>query len=68
VYEIKLDGYRILARCEGGKTRLFTRNGNDWTSKMESLAREIATLPVQTAWLDGEAVVLSSIGRESEQH
>ena len=68
VYEIKLDGYRILARCEGGKARLFTRSGNDRTSKMESLAREIATLPVQTAWLDGEAVVLSSIGRESEQH
>jgi len=26
VYEIKLDGYRILARCEVGKARLFTRN------------------------------------------
>jgi bifunctional non-homologous end joining protein LigD len=62
VYEIKLDGYRILGRCEGGKARLFTRNGNDWTSKMESLAREIATLPAQTAWLDGEVVVLGDNG------
>ena len=37
-YEIKLDGYRILARCEHGKVRLFTRNENDWSAKMQSLA------------------------------
>jgi ATP-dependent DNA ligase len=37
VYEIKFDGYRILARSEGRSTRLYTRNGNDWTAKMESL-------------------------------
>src|ERR1700675_4791016 len=61
-YEIKFDGYRILARCEGGTTRLYTRNGNDWTAKMESLAREVAHLPVDTAWLDGEAVVLGDNG------
>ena len=51
VYEIKLDGYRILARCEAGKARLFTRNSHDWTARMASLAREVATLPVATgAW------------------
>lgn len=27
-YEIKLDGYRILARLENGAVRLFTRNRN----------------------------------------
>ena len=62
VYEIKLDGYRILARCEGGKVRLFTRNSNDWTAKMASLAREVAALPVESAWLDGEVVVLGEDG------
>ena len=52
VYEIKLDGYRILARCQGGKARLFTRNSNDWTAKMASLAREVATLPSrQLGWM-----------------
>ena len=62
VYEIKLDGYRILARCEGGKARLFTRNRNDWTTKMASLAGEVATLPVETAWFDGEVVMLGEGG------
>ena len=61
-YEIKFDGYRILARCEGGETRLFTRNGNDWTAKMKTLARQVSALGVQTAWLDGEVVVLGDDG------
>jgi bifunctional non-homologous end joining protein LigD len=61
-YEIKFDGYRILARCEEGKARLFTRNGNDWTGKMESLAAEVSGLPVESAWLDGETVVLGDNG------
>lgn len=61
-YEIKFDGYRILARCEAGATRLFTRNGNDWTAKMESLAREVSRLRAKTAWLDGEVVVLGDDG------
>src|SRR5690606_16994735 len=31
LYELKLDGYRLLARIEGSDVRCFTRNGNDWT-------------------------------------
>ena len=61
-YEIKFDGYRILSRCEGGETRLFTRNGNDWTAKMETLARQVSNLAAKTAWLDGEVVVLGEDG------
>src|SRR5882724_9591854 len=45
LYEAKLDGYRILARLENGKAKLFTRNVNDWTSKMPALAKEIESLP-----------------------
>ena len=62
IYEIKFDGYRLLARIEGGAVRLFTRNGNDWTDKMRGLADELASLPVGNAWLDGEAVVLNDKG------
>ena len=45
VYEITLDGYRILARCVGGKARLFTRMGNDWTSEMEGLCARVREAP-----------------------
>ena len=33
-YEVKFDGYRLLARIERGRTRLVTRGGHDWTAKL----------------------------------
>lgn len=56
-WELKLDGYRLLARLAGGRARLFTRNGLDWTARLPALARALAALPVQGAWLDGEVVM-----------
>lgn len=61
-YEIKFDGYRLLARIEQGQVRLFTRNGHDWTSRLKPLARELATLAARSAWLDGEIVVTGAHG------
>jgi bifunctional non-homologous end joining protein LigD len=62
VVENKLDGYRLLARIDGNKVQLFTRNGHDWTSKFTSLAAEVAALGVGSGWLDGEIVVLNAKG------
>ncbi|KAI3591871.1 ATP-dependent DNA ligase clustered with Ku protein, LigD [Cupriavidus sp. U2] len=61
-YEIKFDGYRIVARIDGADVRLFTRNGNDWTSKLRALAAEIAALGWPDGWLDGEIVVVDKDG------
>lgn len=61
LYEIKFDGYRLLARVDGDDVRLFTRNGHDWTSKLKGLARELGALGVQ-GWLDGEIVVQDAHG------
>ena len=61
-YEIKFDGYRMLARVDKGEVKLFTRNGHDWTAKLPELAKAIATLKLESAWLDGEVVVLDSEG------
>lgn len=63
LHEIKLDGYRILARVERGNARLFTRNANDWTARLPTLARVLRELPVERAWLDGEIVVMDARGR-----
>lgn len=65
IYEIKFDGYRILARLEDGTARLFTRNGHDWTSKMQSLAREVERSGIKNGWLDCEAVVMGPDGLPS---
>lgn len=62
VYELKFDGYRVLARIEGGDVKLFTRNGHDWTSKLKTLARELGTLNLPSAWLDGEIVIVDKDG------
>ncbi|MCG5078633.1 DNA ligase D [Paraburkholderia tagetis] len=58
ITEAKLDGYRLLARIDKGRVRLFTSGGHDWTRKLVSLAAEVEKLPVSSAWLDGEIVVL----------
>lgn len=67
VYEAKFDGYRLLARVDGDDVRLFTRNGNDWTSRMMPLRDEIAALGLGSAWLDGEITVLDPKGRPDFQ-
>ncbi|MBB4638656.1 DNA ligase D [Longimicrobium terrae] len=67
IHEIKYDGYRLVAHVRGGKARLITRNGNDWTSKFPEMATALSALPVRDAVLDGELVVLSPDGRTSFQ-
>ncbi|HEY5575666.1 MAG TPA: non-homologous end-joining DNA ligase, partial [Clostridiaceae bacterium] len=61
-YEIKFDGYRILARIENDDVRLFTRNGKDWTDKLKSLVSEIKEMKISSGWLDGEIVLLGKDG------
>ncbi|HET7729133.1 MAG TPA: DNA ligase D [Usitatibacter sp.] len=62
IYELKFDGYRVLARIDGDDVRLFTRNGNDWTSRLKGLRDEVRSLGIGSAWLDGEIVVLNGKG------
>ncbi|CAG0944870.1 partial Multifunctional non-homologous end joining protein LigD, partial [Gammaproteobacteria bacterium] len=62
LYELKFDGYRLLARIDRGQVRLFTRRGNDWTAKMKPLVAAVQQLGLRTAWLDGEIVVLNDDG------
>lgn len=58
LYEVKFDGYRLLARIdERGRVRLFTRNGHDWTAKLMPIAEALAKSGLRACWLDGEIVV-----------
>ncbi|RZI85504.1 MAG: DNA ligase D [Rubrivivax sp.] len=62
VYELKYDGYRLLARIDGDDVRLFTREGNDWTSRMKGLAQAVKDLALPSGWLDGEIIVQGEDG------
>ncbi|HEX4319961.1 MAG TPA: DNA ligase D [Acidobacteriaceae bacterium] len=65
IHELKLDGYRIQAHKSGNKVELLTRTGLDWTRRMPAIAAEVAALPVESAILDGEVVVLEENGSTS---
>ncbi|HWI41127.1 MAG TPA: non-homologous end-joining DNA ligase [Verrucomicrobiae bacterium] len=65
LHEIKYDGYRIVARLQGGKARLFTRNDNELTHRFPKVAAAVEALPAREAWIDGEIVVLRRDGRSS---
>lgn len=67
LHEIKHDGYRICARVEDGRARLFTRSGNDWTDAFPSIAEAIAEVPVKAAFFDGEVVAHDAAGRSRFQ-
>ena len=45
LHEIKLDGYRTLARIERGKVLLFTRHGLDWTARYGPIPATLASQP-----------------------
>ena len=62
LYEIKFDGYRIMTRIDQGRATLITRGGHDWSARMPALVRELESLGLASAWLDGEIVVLDDQG------
>jgi bifunctional non-homologous end joining protein LigD len=59
-HEIKLDGYRLQLRVEGGEAVLKTRKGLDWTAKFDSIAKAAQSLP--DCIIDGEACALDERG------
>ncbi|TPI35805.1 DNA ligase D [Mesorhizobium sp. B3-1-6] len=62
LHEIKYDGYRTELIVEGGGARAFTRRGYDWSHRYKRIVQTAANLPVRSAIIDGEAVVLGNTG------
>lgn len=63
IHEIKHDGYRAIAAMSGGRVRIYTRNGLDWTDRFARLVPSIADLPARSVLLDGEIAVIGKDGR-----
>src|SRR5438477_12270833 len=62
LFELKLDGYRLIACKSRGEALLLTRNGNDYTSVFPEIARAVKALPADECIIDGEVVVLDDKG------
>jgi ATP dependent DNA ligase domain len=56
IHELKYDGWRILARKDSDRVRLWSRTAKDWTRAFPAIAHTVAALPLETCVLDGEAV------------
>ena len=65
IFELKLDGYRLLASKRGNEAKLVTRNGNDYTEVFPEIARAIKAIPLDNFIIDGEVVVLDPEGKPS---
>ena len=62
IHEIKHDGFRILARREAERVRLFTRHGTDFTARFPKIEAAVASLPVRSCVVDGKAIVVDERG------
>ena len=62
IFELKLDGYRLIAGKRNGDAKLLTRNGNDYTEVFPEIARAIKALPLDNFVIDGEVVCLDGEG------
>jgi len=60
IFEPKLDGFRIIALVQEGKTRLLSRNGLDVTAKYPVIVQTLDRQRERNMVLDGEMVALEN--------
>ncbi len=65
LHEIKHDGFRIVARKDGDRVRLYSRPGNDLTYRFPLIAESLARLRSRSCIIDGEAVCCDDNGMPS---
>jgi bifunctional non-homologous end joining protein LigD len=68
LYELKYDGYRILAYIEGNSVRLITRSGQDYTTRFPDIAYSLIDWANGRAMiLDGEMAITDTAGKTDFQ-
>jgi len=67
LYELKLDGFRIIADKRGEDAALFFRKLGSANAHYPEIVRAMRALPAQRVVLDGEVVAFDETGRPSFQ-
>jgi bifunctional non-homologous end joining protein LigD len=62
IHEIKFDGYRVQLQIANEATKVFTRNGHDWTKRFKKVAADAFHVSASSAIIDGEIVVPAADG------
>jgi bifunctional non-homologous end joining protein LigD len=62
LHEIKHDGFRVIARKDGDRVRLYSRPGNDLTDRFSLIVAAMAHLRSRSCIIDGEAVCSDDSG------
>jgi bifunctional non-homologous end joining protein LigD len=62
IHEIKHDGFRVIARKDGDRVRLYSRPGNDLTYRFPLIVEALKRLRSRSCILDGEAVACGDDG------
>jgi bifunctional non-homologous end joining protein LigD len=65
MHEIKHDGFRVVARKDGDRVRLYSRPGNDLTYRFPLIVEFLARLRSRSCIIDGEAVACDDDGMPS---
>ena len=65
LHEIKHDGFRVIARKDGDRVRLYSRPGNDLTYRFALIVEAMARLHSRSCIIDGEAVACDDNGMPS---
>ena len=65
LHEIKHDGFRLIARKDGNRVRLYSRPGNDLTHRFPLIVETLARLRSPSCIIDGEAVACDNKGMPS---
>ena len=67
LYEVKFDGFRVLAIKNGKSVELWSRNQKPLNEKFSKVAEAVARLKIERCMLDGEVCALDEQGRSSFQ-
>lgn len=66
VFELKWDGYRVLANINDGEVDIYSRNGISYNSKFASVKKALEHIP-HNCILDGEVIVVNKEGKNDFQ-
>ena len=62
LHEIKHNGFRVIARKDGARVKLYSRPGNDLTDRFSLIVEAVARLRSRSCIIDGEAVACDERG------